>query len=226
MMLRLLAILVATFIAVVNSTVIVIAQDRETNHTDHSGENYFNTSMSRILQEQHSQRFLLYSPQFGLYNQLRALYHALAVSRVLNRVLVVPEIVSNNGAGPVVPRSMLFDSSLLFLKASGFVISTSEYQNLVRSGMASAPKKIINLPVPIKQLIPTMLYFKFLDLGKTPHDSLPESYKFKFSEKEWLRFEQEDPLGVTNDNTIAFYSLYMAWMDNKVPAYSLILQFF
>jgi hypothetical protein len=219
MVLRLLVILVAAITVIVSSTVIALSSDRETNQVGRSGENYFNTSISRSLQDQHSQRFLLYSPQFGLYNQLRALYHALAVSRVLNRVLVVPEIVSNNGAGPVVPRSMLFDSSLLFLKANGFVISTSEYKNLVRSGMASAPKKIINLPVPIKQLIPTMLYFKFLDLGKTPHDSLPESYKFKFSEKEWLRFEQEDPLGVANDDTIAFYSLYMAWMDNKVPAY-------
>jgi hypothetical protein len=158
----------------------------------------------------------LYSPQFGLYNQLRALYHALAVSRVLNRILVIPEVVSNNGDGPVIPRSLLFDSNLLFSKALGFVISTSEYQNLVRSGLASAPKKIINLPIPIKQLIPKMLYFKFLDFGHIPHDSLSEAYKFKFSEKDWLRFQEEDPLGIANDGTIAFYSMYMSWMDNKV----------
>lgn len=41
----------------------------------------------------------IYQPQFGMGNQLRALDAGLAVARVLGRVLVVPDYISDNGEG-------------------------------------------------------------------------------------------------------------------------------
>lgn len=40
-----------------------------------------------------------YQPQFGMGNQLRALEAALAVARVLRRMLVVPDYIADNGEG-------------------------------------------------------------------------------------------------------------------------------
>ena len=176
-------------------------------------DNRYN-STHRNLQQARSE-FLIYSPQFGLYNQQRALYHALAVARVLNRVLVVPDIVSNNGAGPIVPRNLLFDNVLLLEEAKSFVISTADYQKLLQSGMAESPTKIISLPVPIKQLVPSMYYYNYLNMKNLPHEFLSDSPKFHFSENDWFKFANSDPLKVMHDSTIAFYSMYMCWMDNK-----------
>lgn len=41
----------------------------------------------------------IYQPQFGMGNQLRALEAALAVARVLRRMLVVPDYMADNGEG-------------------------------------------------------------------------------------------------------------------------------
>lgn len=43
----------------------------------------------------------IYQPQFGMGNQLRALEAGLAVARVLKRILVVPDYISDNGEGGV-----------------------------------------------------------------------------------------------------------------------------
>lgn len=43
----------------------------------------------------------IYQPQFGMGNQLRALEAGLAVARILGRLLVIPDYISDNGEGAI-----------------------------------------------------------------------------------------------------------------------------
>lgn len=48
----------------------------------------------------------IYQPQFGMGNQLRALEAGLAVARILGRLLVIPDYISDNGEGATQTRLM------------------------------------------------------------------------------------------------------------------------
>lgn len=50
-------------------------------------------------------------------NQLRALEAGLAVARVLNRILVVPDYISDNGEGEMLTRTCIVRGVYLFLGA-------------------------------------------------------------------------------------------------------------
>ena len=160
-------------------------------------------------------KFLLFSPQFGLYNQIRALFHALAIARTLGRVLVLPDIVANNGHGPVVAREKIFNSNKLVRLSLGRVVSTEEFKGLLKEGVAKLPTKIIELPLALKQLTPTNLYFDNFGISNLPHISVDASVFDVFTQSRWLNWAKSDKEGVQDDNTIAFFSTYGAWNDYK-----------
>ena len=162
-------------------------------------------------------KFLLFEPQFGLYNQIRALFHSLAIARSLGRVLVLPDVVANNGHGPVVAREKIFNSEKLMRLSLGRVVSTEEYKNLVSSGIAQYPTKILELPLPIKQLTPVNLYFENFGIGNIPHEKIDPKAFTVFTHSSWLKWAASDVEKVQNDNTIAFHSTYGAWSDYKYP---------
>ena len=162
-------------------------------------------------------KFLLFEPQFGLYNQIRALFHSLAIARSLGRVLVLPDVVANNGHGPVVAREKIFNSEKLMRLSMGRVVSTEEYKNLVSSGIAQYPTKIIELPLPIKQLTPVNLYFENFGIGNIPHEKANPAAFTVFTYSNWQKWAQTDAEKIQNDNTIAFHSTYGAWSDYKYP---------
>ena len=56
-----------------------------------------------------AERLLVYSPQFGLSNQLVAFRNAIAWALVLNRTLVVPHILHHATAEPLLPLGDAFD---------------------------------------------------------------------------------------------------------------------
>lgn len=163
-------------------------------------------------------RFLLFEPQFGLYNQIRALYHALAIARTLGRVLVLPDVVANNGHGPIVSREKVFNSDKLIRLSLGRVISTEEYRTLVQQGYAKLPRKVLELPLPIKQLTPTNLYFSEFGIGDLPHMKVQAEAFTVFTQSNWIKWANVDAEGVQGDNTIAFHSTYGAWNDFKYDA--------
>ena len=55
------------------------------------------------------ERFLLYSPQFGLSNQLVALRNAVVWALLLNRTLVLPHLLGHGTAQIRAPHSSAFD---------------------------------------------------------------------------------------------------------------------
>ncbi|CAM9691616.1 unnamed protein product, partial [Laminaria digitata] len=58
-------------------------------------------------------KYLIYQPQFGMGNQLRALEAALAVARVLERMLVVPDYIADNGEGKPVRYDAIWEFGFL-----------------------------------------------------------------------------------------------------------------
>ena len=94
-----------------------------------------------------SQLYMTYQPQFGLCNQLRALHQAIAIARVLGRILVVPDVIDDDGKGPIYRRDTLFDTESLInvLNNAGdgkvYAISTAAYSKL---GL-STPKFVLDL---------------------------------------------------------------------------------
>ena len=80
---------------------------------------HLNNTARKLFSSIKVQRYLVYQPQFGLCNQLRALHHAIAIAKVLGRILVIPDIVDNDGHGPIYKRDVLFDSELITKALTG-----------------------------------------------------------------------------------------------------------
>ena len=159
------------------------------------------------------EKFLLVQPQFGIYNQIRAVFQSLAIARVLGRVLVIPDVVANNGAGPVVSRDKVFNSEKLVRLALGRAVTAEEYQKLVETGAAALPKKILELNLPIKQLTPTNMYFDSIGLSKVPR--VVASIFPAFTQKQWRLWMERDSDGVKSDSTVALHATFMGWIDYK-----------
>ena len=117
------------------------------------------------------QLYMTYQPQFGLCNQLRALHQAIAIARVLGRVLVIPDVIDDDGKGPIYRRDTLFDTESLInvLNNAGdgkvYAISTAAYSKL---GL-STPKFVLDLKLQsFKQLVPSNLYFDNMGWSHLP----------------------------------------------------------
>ena len=85
----------------------------------HSLDLHLNETARKLFSSIKIERYLVYQPQFGLCNQLRALHHAIAIAKVLGRILVIPDIVDNDGHGPIYKRDILFDSELITKALTG-----------------------------------------------------------------------------------------------------------
>ena len=112
---------------------------------------------------QQQQIYMTYQPQFGLCNQLRALHQAIAIAKVLGRILVIPDIIDNDGQGPIYRRDTLFDTDSLInaLNVNGHIsaMSAAAYSKLELSG----PSFILDLKLQsFKQLVPSNLYYENL----------------------------------------------------------------
>ena len=165
-----------------------------TSSTSSSPFNTFNSQQSQFLQQQlqqqrqqqqqrqsspssssslptGSQLFMTYQPQFGLCNQLRALHQAIAIAKVLGRILVIPDVIDDDGKGPIYKRDTLFDTEALInvLNKAGngkvCAITTASYSKL---GL-SKPKFILDLKLQsFKQLVPSNLYFDNMGWSHLP----------------------------------------------------------
>ena len=164
------------------------------------------------------ERYLVYQPQFGLCNQLRALHHAVAIAKVLGRVLVIPDIIDNDGQGPIYKRDILFDSELVTKALTGVLkhdsssigcITQETYNKLVSEDKAFLPTKILDLHIQFKQLNPSNIYFDNLGwfLPRVVATSL-HGYK----ETDWLEWDRADVEKVHDEDTLAISTTFGGWM--------------
>lgn len=173
--------------------------------------NIAQTKYSRIVnhwkfvfpQIQANDKFLFYSPQFGLSNQLIALEKAIIVARTMNRILVLPDLYIN---GKVIPRATIFQDDIGIYVSSGRIISLQSYQALVSSGITSYPSQLFNLSViDLKQAIPSLNYFKTIGMGNIPVTQTPIS----LDQASYYKFGKSH----IEEKTIAFVSLFASWFD-------------
>jgi hypothetical protein len=173
---------------------------------------------NRILGEVSETKYLTYQPQFGLCNQLRALHHAVAIAKVLKRTLVVPDVLDNDGAGPIYKRDILFDSENLVKGLTGILkhdksevscITMETFNRLISENKAYHPTKVLMLSLPLKQLSPNDLYFDSIGwkLPKIEAKSLSG-----FQEKHWRLWDQLNAENVRDEDTLALHSTFGAWM--------------
>jgi hypothetical protein len=174
--------------------------------------------LGRALASEEDRKYITYQPQFGLCNQLRALHHAVAIAKVLKRTLVIPDVLDNDGAGPIYKREILFDSENIVKGLNGVLIhdrsevsciTMESYNRLVTENKAYLPTKVLVLSLPLKQLFPTDFYFNSIGwkLPKIEAKSLTG-----FQEKHWRVWDQINAEGMSDEDTLAIHSTFGAWM--------------
>lgn len=164
------------------------------------------------------ERYLTYQPQFGLCNQLRALHHAIAIAKVLGRVLVIPDIIDNDGQGPIYRRDILFDSDLVVKSLTGVLkhdgtsiacITMETYNKLVSDDKAYLPTKILDPNLTFKQLMPSSIYFD--NLGWKLPQVLAASLG-GYKETDWRVWDQLDKERMHGEDTLAMTTTFGGWM--------------
>lgn len=181
-------------------------------------DTHLNETARKLFSSAKVERYLVYQPQFGLCNQLRALHHAIAIAKVLGRILVIPDIVDNDGHGPIYKRDILFDSELITKALTGVLkhdgtsigcITQETYNKLVSEDKAYLPSKILDLHIQFKQLSPSNIYFE--NLGwKLPRVVATSLSGYK--EEHWVAWDKADVEKVHNEDTLAMATTFGAWM--------------
>jgi len=173
---------------------------------------------NRILLDLRSDvKYLIFQPQFGICNQLRALHQAIAIAKVLNRVLVIPDIIDNDGKGAVLKRDLLFDSDTLIsaLDTSSYgAVNTESFLTFVKSNEQFIPDKFLDLKLTsFKQLVPSNLYFDSIKW----HFPVVYAESLKgYIERNWREWESLDQENVRKVNTLAVTMTYGAWLGAEV----------
>ena len=217
-------------ILIVFSGLLVKSIKCKSNELSDSTKNVnFSTSRNLIGNEEEEKKYLVYQPQFGICNQLRALHHAIAISKVLHRTLVIPDIIDNDGIGPIYKRDILFDSSLLVRSLTGVLkhdntkiscITMDTFKKLLTDEKAYLPSKILDIKLTFKQLAPNNLYFD--NLGwKFPlvvANSL-DGYR----EQNWKIWNELNKEKMRNEDTLAIRTTF-GFIDffNLIFKYSII----
>ena len=164
------------------------------------------------------EKYLTYQPQFGLCNQLRALHHAIAIAKVLGRVLVIPDIVDNDGQGPIYKRDILFDSELVVKALTGVLkhdgtsiscITMETYNKLVTDDKAYLPTKILDPKLTFLQLAPSNIYFD--NLGWKFPLVVAQSLG-GYTETDWKAWDQSNKEHMREEDMLAMSTTFGGWM--------------
>ena len=163
---------------------------------------------------------MTYQPQFGLCNQLRALHQAIAIAKVLGRVLIIPDIIDNDGQGPIYRRDTLFNNEVLIdaLRRSSIPsLSMASYTKL----QLPPPTFLLDLKLSsFKQLIPSNLYYDNLGWSRLPVIPAESLEKYTgtmkgYDEKAWRSWATNDQERVLGAPLLAMTTTYGAWQGAK-----------
>ena len=173
----------------------------------------FKFGHNRILLDLRSDvKYLIFQPQFGICNQLRALHQAIAIAKVLCRVLVIPDIIDNDGKGPILKRDLLFDSDTLIsaLDTSSYgAVNTESFLKFIKSNEQFVPVKFLDLKLTsFKQLVPSNLYFDSIKW----HFPVVYAELKGYIERNWREWDSLDQENVRKVNTLAVTMTYGAWL--------------
>ncbi|CAB1118120.1 unnamed protein product [Ectocarpus sp. CCAP 1310/34] len=156
-------------------------------------------------------KFLIYQPQFGMGNQLRALDAALAVARVLGRVLVVPDYIADNGEGRSVRYDAIWEFGFLEeLVGRSNVILQADFDDLLQDcDVVLPPTKVYLADMPIKQLAGNDEYFGRMGWGELPKVPLPLA---NATEAGWSELQQmEDQVLAIS----AMFGMFQGWTPDS-----------
>lgn len=108
-----------------------------------------------------TERYLVYSPQFGLSNQLVALRNAVVWALLLNRTLAVPHLLGHTDAEVRVPHSEVFDIARAHRVSSPLQLIGMDELLL----LPVRPKRVLVLAANTKHLSADDSYFDSIGVG-------------------------------------------------------------
>ncbi|CAM9374939.1 unnamed protein product, partial [Scytosiphon promiscuus] len=156
-------------------------------------------------------KYLIYQPQFGMGNQLRALEAALAIARVLRRMLVVPDYMADNGEGMPVRYDAIWEFGFLEeLVGRNNVILQGDFDALLEDEEVIEPPKTVYLAdMPIKQLAGNNQYFDRMGWGELPQAALPLA---NATEAGWTELQsmEDQVLAVS-----ALFGMFQGWNEGS-----------
>lgn len=95
-----------------------------------------------------AERFLVYSPQFGLSNQLVALRNAAAWALMLNRTLVLPHMLHHSTGSPLAEHGQMFDVDAAHARSAP--LRLREMSAFLRGRGIAPPARLVALDTKTK----------------------------------------------------------------------------